>query len=120
MFLSLMSLWGINPQRRRVTMEREELEKRVEEAKKELIRLNPLCREATQKLKEVSDEITFWADTKYQAEMKLVKVEKVAPKEQVAKRSVKVKKEPTFAEILASFDSISSFDREKLAEALKI
>ena len=119
MFLSLMSLWGINPQRRRVTMKREKLEEEVRNARKELIRLSPLRKKAAQELEAVSKEIDFWAGMKYEAEKKLVDVQIITPKEQIAKRKVKIKKEPTFVEIISSLNTISSFDRDRLIEALK-
>jgi len=99
-------------------MNQEAIEERIEEARSELIRLSPLYKEAVKNLKEVSKEVGYWSNAKYEAERKLIKVQKIAAYKGSCKRVMKVKKDPSVAELLASITSISSFDKEKLLTAL--
>ena len=100
-------------------MERVELEKSIEEAKKELIRLSPIHKKVLAELSELDREITYWARKKYQTELKLVKVQKLPTYTTTfTKRKVKVKRDPTVADLLSQLKSISSFDKERLLDAL--
>lgn len=99
-------------------MERMALENKVEEARKELAKLSPICKEAEKELRKISKQIDYWANIKYETEKKLVKVQKIAATEQPAKRRMKVKKNPSFEELISNLGSITSFEKEKLIEAL--
>jgi len=119
MLLSLINLWGFIPQRgREITVERETLEKKIVEARKELVRLSPLRKEAEEELHKVSKQIDYWVSMKYEAEKKLVKVQKIPAYTVPTKKTTKMKKNPTVVEILSSLGNISSFDKERLITAL--
>jgi len=99
-------------------MEREIVEKKILEAQRELMRLSPLYKEVEKSLREVSKEIDHWANIKYEAEKKLVKVQRLSSIECSVKRTIKPKKNPTVTELLTSLSNISLLDKEKLLAAL--
>ena len=99
-------------------MEREEIESKIEEARSELLRLSPIYKEAVRNLNEVSKEVGYWSNVKYNLEKRLVKVQRIAAFQGPSKRKPKAKKEPTINELLADITSISSFDKKKLLDAL--
>ena len=102
-------------------MEKERFEKNVEEATKELLRLSPLHKKAQAELLELDKEITYWAKMKYNAKARLVKVQKVpACLTGLQKKKVKVKKDPTVVELLTKLKNVSSFDKERLLDALSL
>ena len=99
-------------------MNREEFEREIEEARKELVRLSPIYKDAEKILLEISAEITKWSNRKHNAELKLVNIKKVPAYECPVKRSMK--KNTSFAQLMSAIANASSKDKEVILRKLQI
>ena len=116
----MINLRGKIPQRKGVIlMKRKELlESQIEEARDKLNELSPIYKVLDEERLEISRQITYWSNRKYDAQRKLIKV-KIIPTSPPRKSSTKGNKEPTVSQMIDSLAKISEFDRSRLLEVIK-